>query len=303
MKKYILCILASLTVFSAYADIDAVGCKGKISPDGTVYRVSAASPTAGATLLGKLCVKKGDFVKEGQVIAQLTGTDKALLTLKSSAAELERAKSLSALNILRQRQNLEDLKGNFEQNKDVLEKKDPPRREKEQLEFEQTTLKRHIAFAGEMLKAVIANENANVAAATAAHEEAKALYNEYFITSPIAGVVVETYSKAGEMVASEGICEIADTSAMYVDAEVYESDVEKIKVGLAAQCKSDARNGKTLSGKVVEISQYVKNNNLFSSDPSDFTNSRVVPVKIKLDNPQEAKSLIGSQVDVRILLK
>ena len=44
-------------------------------------------------------------------------------------------------------------------------------------------------------------------------------------------------------------------------------------------------------------------NRLFSSDPSDYSNLKVVVAKIKLDSPGSFRNLIGSQVSVRILVK
>ena len=104
-------------------------------------------------------------------------------------------------------------------------------------------------------------------------------------------------------VGMEGICEIADTSSMYAEAEVYVSDISRVSVGDSAEIFSDALEGKKFFGKVVQISSYVKSNRLFSSDPSDYSNLKVVVAKIKLDSPGSFRNLIGSQVSVRILVK
>ena len=107
----------------------------------------------------------------------------------------------------------------------------------------------------------------------------------------------------GEAVGMEGICEIADTKTMYAEAEVYISDISKVAVGDSAEISSDALGEQKFSGKVVQISAYVKSNRLFSSDPSDYSNLRVVVVKIKIDAPEKFRNLIGSQVNIRIIVK
>ena len=109
--------------------------------------------------------------------------------------------------------------------------------------------------------------------------------------------------KQGEAVSMEGICEIANIAEIFVEAEVYVADIAKVKVGQKAQITSDALVGKIYDGSVVSISRTVKSNKFFSSDPSDFSNLRVVRVKIKLNNPDAFKTLIGSQVNVRIFTK
>ena len=53
----------------------------------------------------------------------------------------------------------------------------------------------------------------------------------------------------------------------------------------------------------MAISGAVKSNRVFSSDPSEYSNLKVVRVKIKLDKPEAFARLIGSQVNVRIATK
>ena len=84
---------------------------------------------------------------------------------------------------------------------------------------------------------------------------------------------------------------------------MYVSDISRVSVGDPAEIFSDALEGKKFLGKVVQISSYVKSNRLFSSDPSDYSNLKVVVAKIKLDSPGSFRNLIGSQVSVRILVK
>ena len=66
---------------------------------------------------------------------------------------------------------------------------------------------------------------------------------------------------------------------------------------------ADALGKNVFGGAVVQISGYVKSNRLFSTDPSEYSNTRVIVAKIKLDDASSFKNLIGSQVNVRILLK
>ena len=154
-----------------------------------------------------------------------------------------------------------------------------------------------------MLPHVKKTQELAVAEAEAALAEAKAAYAEYEVVAPISGEVVECNVVEGEAVGMEGICEIADTKTMYAEAEVYISDISKVAVGDSAEISSDALGEQKFSGKVVQISAYVKSNRLFSSDPSDYSNLRVVVVKIKIDAPEKFRNLIGSQVNIRIIVK
>mgnify|MGYP001063373162 FL=1 len=55
------------------------------------------------------------------------------------------------MKTLQQENFIADLEGAFDQNRRVLDEKDPPRREREQIEYEQESLARKIAQAKSML--------------------------------------------------------------------------------------------------------------------------------------------------------
>jgi HlyD family secretion protein len=301
----------SSIIFSIFASVvfavqavasDAVACMGKVVPGDRIAKLTANSPAGSQVVIKQIFVKKGDFVEAGAPIAILSGIDKAKASLERAEAVLSAVKTASAIRIQQQKNLVEDMKGSFNQNKRILDEKDPPRREREELEYEQESLARKISQAEGMLKLVEANEANVVAEARAVVEESKKHYAEFTLYSPISGEIIELHTERGEAVGMEGVCEIANTRNMFVDAEVYIADIAKIKEGDKAEITSDALKGKTFAGTVVQISGYVKSNKLFSSDPSDYSNTRVVIAKIKLNNSAEFQNLIGSQVGVRILL-
>jgi HlyD family secretion protein len=82
---------------------------------------------------------------------------------------------------------------------------------------------------------------------------------------------------------------------------VYESDVGLIRPGQTAMILS--RNGafdKALSGKVSTIGWQVFKNNVLDDDPAANADSRVVEVKIQLDDSKAVEALTNLQVDVKI---
>jgi len=300
MKKYIFAITSLLLSFSAYADIDAVACRGKIVPGSQILRLAASSP-AGTAILQNIYIKQGDAINKDQIVAELKGIDKAIANEARAKASLDRAKNLHDLKILQQENLIKDMQGTFDQNTNVIAKKDPPRREREQIEYDQESIARRIAQEKEVLPLLKASEEAMLKEIESAYTEAQAHTKEFRISAPISGEIIAVHSKVGEAVSPDGICELADTNTMFVEAEVYESDITKIKVGATVHAKNDALKGEVLTGTVMEISPSVRTNKMVSTNPSDFTNMRVILVKIKLDQPEKVKNLIGSQVDVRIL--
>lgn len=304
MKKFLIALLtlAAFACVNASAE-DAVACIGKVVPSARVSKLAAYSPSGAQAIVKELFVKKGDILERGAVVASIEGVSRAQAALERAKAELEAVRAASAVRVLQQKNIVADLEGTFAQNAKVIDEKDPPRREREQIEYEQESLARKIAQAKAMQTLVEANEAAVLKQAAAAEAEARIFYDSHFVRTPISGEVIECHANPGEDVGMDGLCEIVNTASMYVDAEVYISDISKVKAGDAAEIFSDALGKEKFTGKVVQVSGYVRTNKMFSADPSDFSNLKVVIAKIKLDNPEKFRSLVGAQVNVRILVK
>jgi HlyD family secretion protein len=88
---------------------------------------------------------------------------------------------------------------------------------------------------------------------------------------------------------------------MVAVAEVYQTDIDKVKLGQQAVITSQAFSGK-LKGTVSQIGLQVNRQNVFSSQPGENLDRRVIEVKILL-NYQDSKrvaSLTNLQVQVEI---
>ena len=304
MKKFALITFAAFAALAGFAQSDAaVACIGKVVPGARISKLAAHSPSGTQAVIETLSIKKGDVVEQGAVVATIKGIEKAKAALERAEISLKAARNTAEMKILQQKNMIADLEGSFDQNRRVIDEKFPPRREREELEYEQEALSRRIAQSKAMLPLVEKGQQIMVEEAEAALAEARKFYFEFMVRAPISGEIVEVNVNPGEAVGMEGVCEIANTSAMYVDAEVYVSDISKVKVGDSAEIFSDALGNEKFSGKVVQISGYVKSNRLYSSDPSQYSNLRVVIAKIKMDNPAPFRNLIGSEVNVRIITK
>ncbi len=282
---------------------DSVACVGRIIPQERVQKLAAFAPTGSQAVVDTLKVKQGDIVKKGDVVAIIAGEKTALATLNRAKASLNTAKSARDIRVLEHQNIVADIEGELAQIANILTEKDPPRREREELEYNQTSMLRKLAHAREMFKLIQKNQNDIVAEAELAVSEADKIHKSYFVLSPINGKVLELHVKNGEAVSIEGVCEIADVSNLLVEAEIYVADVAKVKVGAKAEISSDALTGKVFVGEVVSISSTVRNNKVFSADPSEYSNLKVVRAKIKLEKFDALKNLIGSQVNVRISAK
>ena len=148
----------------------------------------------------------------------------------------------------------------------------------------------------------VAVAEAEVRQAQAAVKTAQAELDRAYIKSPQAGTVIKILTRPGEIVSSdEGIARIGQIKEMYAVAEVYESDIGKVKVGQPATVTSSAIEGK-LTGTVEKIGLEIERQNVVNTDPTANIDARVVEVKIKLDeaSSQKVAGLTNLQVKVKI---
>ncbi len=143
---------------------------------------------------------------------------------------------------------------------------------------------------------------AEVKSATSGVEQAKAEQESTVLKSPITGTVLKVNSKPGEVVSSQGIMEIGKINQMYVVAEVYQTDIKKVRLGQKAFISSTALPRK-IEGTVTEIGLLVDRQKILNINPGADTDRRIVEVKIRVDELEDNKLIMGLtnlQVDVAI---
>lgn len=125
---------------------------------------------------------------------------------------------------------------------------------------------------------------------------------DYYVRVPIDGQILKINTLVGEQVdTSQGIVELGRTSQMYAIAEVYETDVGKVKVGQPATIISEhgGFDGK-LKGTVDHVGLQIKKQDILESDPAADKDARVVEVKVRL-NPEDSEKVAGlTNLQVRV---
>jgi HlyD family secretion protein len=141
-----------------------------------------------------------------------------------------------------------------------------------------------------------------VKSAETAIKQAKADHDLTYITSTIDGTILRIHTKNGEVIGTSGFAEIGNTSKMQVLAEVYQTDIQNVRVGQKAIITSTTFPGK-LQGTVREVGWQVDKQGIFSINPNSDADRRVIEVEISIDNPtdsQKISRLTNLQVDVAI---
>jgi len=122
-------------------------------------------------------------------------------------------------------------------------------------------------------------------------KQAQTNLEQAYIRAPIAGQILKIHTREGEKIANEGIVELGKTQQMIVVAEVYQTDIDKVKLGQKALISAQAFSGK-LQGEVYLIGLQINRQNVFSNQPGENLDRRVVDVKIRL-NPEDSNRVAG----------
>ncbi|NES85510.1 MAG: HlyD family efflux transporter periplasmic adaptor subunit [Moorea sp. SIO2B7] len=127
-----------------------------------------------------------------------------------------------------------------------------------------------------------------------------------YVRAPINGQVLKIHTRPGESFNQEqGIVELGQTDRMMVIAEVYESDIGKVRVGQQAQIISESGAfSEKIKGTVAQIGWQIGKKDVLDTDTAADVDVRVVEVKILL-NPEDSKIVSGltySKVIAKILL-
>jgi HlyD family secretion protein len=162
-------------------------------------------------------------------------------------------------------------------------------------------LHRHgpLARDGVVSKSLYEDWRTKVEMASASLRQAEAELDLDVVRSPIDGQVLEVYARQGERVGDDGILEVGRTHEMFAVAEVYETDVQRVRLGQRATVRSPALTG-DLVGTVAKIHSKIGKQDVLDTDPAARTDSRVVEVEIRLDDSARAAALSNLEVDVEI---
>jgi cobalt-zinc-cadmium efflux system membrane fusion protein len=213
---------------------------GKITADNN--KMIDVYPLVGGNVI-KVNVELGDYVHKGQVLATIKSTDIADFEKQSLDAKSD---LLVAKNNLKVAQELFDGKLNSES--DVLQAKSEVTKAQSQLGKIQETYKIYNIKAGSI----------------------------YEVTAPISGFIIQKSINQDMLLRSdrsENIFDIAEISEVWAMANINETDIDKVKLGIDADVTTLSYPDKVFKGKVDKIFNVI--------DPE----TKAMQARIKLQNP------------------
>lgn len=151
----------------------------------------------------------------------------------------------------------------------------------------------------------VAVARANVDTAITALKKSQSDLKFSYISSPIDGQIIKINIREGESINknSSSIFKLARTQQMVAIAEVYETDIDQVRLGQRAILTSKAFP-EILHGTVEQIGLEIGKQDVISSDPVASVDARVSEVKIRLDpmDSERVKSLTNLQLQIKIML-
>ncbi|MBE9038676.1 ABC exporter membrane fusion protein [aff. Roholtiella sp. LEGE 12411] len=116
------------------------------------------------------------------------------------------------------------------------------------------------------------------------------------------GQVFEIHARPGELVSNDGIADIGRTSQMYVIAEVYESDISKVRPKQKVRAIGDVLPIE-LEGTVERLGLQVRRQNVINTDPISNIDNRVIEVYIRLNDASSRKAASLTNMQVKAVIE
>jgi HlyD family secretion protein len=298
-----LAVFVTLCVIAA-ARASSVSAIGRVLPSSGVFDVAGPQ---GETIEAIL-VKEGDWVDAGAPLARLSSTAANTQRVRQAEAELTAAQKQVTSDLALAKQLLKAA----EEDAGIAEARLNRIRSAKDSEFisPDTVEARTMAHSAAQSKVAQAQQDVMKAeregrkAVQAAETElrlARSALAASQMQSPARARVLKILARPGAATGRQEIFKLGDTSSMQVVAEVYESDILKIKAGQKATISSVAL-GQPMNGVVESVGRMVYRNTLQSMDPSAQVYARVVEVVIRMEATEPLDRLVYLQVDVKITL-
>ena len=227
---------------------EAVSALGYLEPAGEVVQMAApVSGIAGTPRLSLLLVQEGQRVRRGQLLASFDNRPRLKADLAAVNARLQALQAQIRL----QRREVERYANAASTGAESFARLDEKRDELVKLE-------------GQWREALAQRQGLQV---DLANSELRA---------PLDATVLKIHAQVGERPGSEGVLELGASDRMEAVAEVYESDINRVRVGQSVSLTSE--NGGfsgTLQARVLRISPQVSRRQVLSTDPTGDADARV----------------------------
>jgi len=264
---------------------EVVSASGKIKPH---VEVKISPEVSGEVV--ELPVKEGDVVKKGQLLCKIrpdilqSGYDRSVAALSQQKAAIGNSEQM----LKQSEATLANQKAIYDRDKTLFDNKVLTASEFDAAKASYDGARAALEAARQNVKGA----EFGLAQSQASVKEAQDNLYKTTIYAPVDGVISKLSVQKGERVlgtqqfAGTEIMTISDLSALDVNVDVNENDINRIKMGDSSQVEVDAFEGKKFAGKVIEIGSAANVVGTTADQVTNFT------VKVRLD-PQSYATLLA----------
>lgn len=232
--------------------VETVSASGKIKPE---VEVKISSEVSGEIV--ELPIKEGDVVKKGQLLCRVrpdilkSGYDRAVASYNTQKASVGNARQMYE----QAKANFANSEAKYKRSKELYDKKVLSAAEFDAAVADYQSSKATLEAAHQN----VIGSNYGLAQSQASVKEASDNLAKTDIYSPVDGVVSKLSVEKGERVlgtvqnVGTEIMTISDLSALDVNVDVNENDINRVAIGDSADIQVDAFLGKKFTGVVREI--------------------------------------------------
>lgn len=246
---------------------------GRLTPEGGLVPLAIPSGTSGSEVVDRWFVQEGSSIRKGELLARLSSFTELSSAVTRAESKLQSTKALLPFLEISQSRGQELFKDGA-----ISEE-----------ELAKTT-------------ASILEKRADIQAAEADLSQARSQLNTAEVRSPLDGRLIRIYSFPGMKATDDGIAVVGRTGKMQVWAQVFQTDVNRLRPGQGATVTAETGGFKgSLRASLKAIIGQVSDRDLFAVASNNDVNARVVLVKLDLLPQQtiDVEQLSGLNVNVR----
>jgi HlyD family secretion protein len=314
---------APAPVAAAPAQPMGVGALGRIEPASRIRKLNQPGGMA-VTRLDRLHVAEGDEVRAGQLLAEFA--DAALKDAAAAQAEATLAEARATLARTRQAGRPSEVASQRARIASIAAQEEIARRDAsrtdrlvvsgagaeavaERNRFLLTQLAAQRAQAEADLTTLatarpedVALAESRVTAAEAALAKARADAELARVRAPMDGTILRVFARPGDQVGSDGVLEMADLSRLDVVADVFETDLPRLRPGASAEIVIPGE-AQRHAATVREIGWQVRRTTQAGTDPVAAVDSRTVEVRLSLSDEAAALLRRRSNMQVQVAIQ
>ncbi len=295
-----------------------IGALGRVEPASRVRKLNQAGGM-NVSRLARMLVQEGDRVAMGQLLAEFSdaaqkdaATAQAAALVRQSRASLARIRAAGRAEDIQAARDRVDALAAAETSlardaarSDLLGPSGATaiatiernrfaaiRAKAERAEAEAALAKLLVPRAEDLAVA-----EAELAGAEAALAKARADGDLSRIFAPIAGTILKIYARPGDQAGSDGVLEMADLDRLDVVADVYETDLPRLRAGAPAEVTVPG-DPRRYAAEVRDIGWLVRRNVQATTDPVAATDARSVEVRLTLS--EEGRAALSRRVNMQV---